>query len=364
MLRWWIVALFALLAATSIWLTTMWLLHEAQAAPENQRAQVRIDAIRTGLTVGIGAGGAFALLLGARRQWLNERSQAHTEGVALINEADATERRITELYSRAVDQLGNDQPAVRLGALYSLEQLAQNYNNHRQMIVDVICGYLRMPSGLAPYTDEREESGEVPSRREGDEKESQVRLTAQRILTGHMRGGRISTEREEAGTSPVEESFWPDITVDLRGAVLNWWDWTGFTPAIAMFDNAKFVNGANFAHANFTSDVWFTGTEFGQYGNFYNSDFHRRAIFNDVRSESGINLKSCRFHGMTWFERLTHTDSIKLDEALAKVEFDGSWGTERGWPQNWRTSSNEQTRPDGKWVELVQVVPTSDHPGT
>ena len=58
---------------------------------------------------------------------------------------DATERRITELYTKAFEQLGNDKGAVRLGGLYALERLAQDNPPHRQTIVNVICAYLRMP---------------------------------------------------------------------------------------------------------------------------------------------------------------------------------------------------------------------------
>src|SRR5207248_8905910 len=41
--------------------------------------QLRIDAVKTGFTVGFGVGGSFALVLAARRQWLQERAQAHQE---------------------------------------------------------------------------------------------------------------------------------------------------------------------------------------------------------------------------------------------------------------------------------------------
>lgn len=60
---------------------------------------------------------------------------------------DATERRLTDLYVKAVEQLGSDKPAVRHGGLYALERVAQNNPDQRQTIVDVVCAYLQ-----APYT--------------------------------------------------------------------------------------------------------------------------------------------------------------------------------------------------------------------
>ena len=92
---------------------------------------VELDVIRTASAITVAAGGAATLLLAARRQ-------AHTE-------RDTSEQRITELYTRAVDQLGAEKAPVRLGGLHALERLAQNNPTQRQTIVDVICSYLRMP---------------------------------------------------------------------------------------------------------------------------------------------------------------------------------------------------------------------------
>ncbi len=101
-------------------------------------AHVQLDAIRTAGTLVIGIGGVVALLLTARRQRYTELALVHTD-------RDATERRITELYTKAADQLGSDQAPVRLAGLYALERLAHSAIEHRQAIVDVICAYLRMP---------------------------------------------------------------------------------------------------------------------------------------------------------------------------------------------------------------------------
>jgi hypothetical protein len=63
----------------------------------------------------------------------------------LHTDRDATERRITELYTKAADQLGSDQAPVRLASLYALERQAHSTVEHRQTILDVIWAYLRMP---------------------------------------------------------------------------------------------------------------------------------------------------------------------------------------------------------------------------
>ncbi|MGB6162017.1 MAG: hypothetical protein WCF33_22835 [Pseudonocardiaceae bacterium] len=164
-----------------------------------QGASVQLDAIRTAGTLVIGTGGAVALLLTARRQRYIELTLVHTD-------RDATERRITELYTKAADQLGSEQAPVRLAGLYALERLAHSTIEHRQTIVDVICAYLRMPytppqppAYRRPGPEKRRRARALidrpphtsptvqRSRHEHAEQERQVRLTAQNILLRNLR---------------------------------------------------------------------------------------------------------------------------------------------------------------------------------
>jgi uncharacterized membrane protein YidH (DUF202 family) len=132
--------------------------------------RVQLEAIRTVGTIVVGTGGAAALLLAARRQRsaeiaLNqkdrdqadvarthalqervaEQTRQHQERVAAATEPDAEARRITDLYTKAAEQLGSDKAPVRLAGLYALERLGQDHVEQRQTIVNVLCAYLRMP---------------------------------------------------------------------------------------------------------------------------------------------------------------------------------------------------------------------------
>jgi hypothetical protein len=111
-------------------------------------AAERVDVAKTALSVGAGTGGVVALVLTGRRQWHLEQAQRATEKSQQAVEYDAAERRITELYGKAVQRLGSDKAPVRLGGLHALERLAQDNPGQRQTIVDVICAYLRMPYEL------------------------------------------------------------------------------------------------------------------------------------------------------------------------------------------------------------------------
>ena len=132
----------AVAVALTAFAVTTWLLTIAShAAAGTARTGAQLDAVRTGLAAGAGAGAAVGLMLAFRRQH-------HQEIATVLSDQDATERRITELYTKAVEQLGSDKGPVRLGGLYALERLAQDNptqrNDHRQR-------HLRLPThALSP----------------------------------------------------------------------------------------------------------------------------------------------------------------------------------------------------------------------
>ena len=188
---WMLAAVTAVVVATLV--VTTWLLAIASSARSGtDLANARLDAVRTGLAAGAGAGAAVGLMLAFRRQH-------HQEIATVLTDLDATERRITELYTKAVEQLGSDKAPVRLGGLYALERLAQDNAAQRQTIVNVICAYLRMPfSSESPANKpmlETDDTGGVPPTETETspialsdtwQQERQVRLTAQSILSGHL----------------------------------------------------------------------------------------------------------------------------------------------------------------------------------
>jgi hypothetical protein len=167
-------------------------------------ASVRVDVLRLSLTTAAGTGGGLALWLAFRRQRSTEITGRHT-----IH--DATERRITELYTSATEQLGSDQPAVRLAGLYALERLGRDSEHPtlRQTIIDVLCAYLRMPL--------REDAAATESGA-ARESELEVRRTAQKLIIRHIYTvGKSDREDEDV----LSDDFWPDLDIDLSGAQLD-----------------------------------------------------------------------------------------------------------------------------------------------
>ncbi|MCP2245824.1 pentapeptide repeat-containing protein [Lentzea aerocolonigenes] len=265
------------------WGATSWLLAEANKAPADARPQARVEAIKTGLSIGAGTGGVFALLLAVRRQW-------HQEITAADTNLDASEKRITELYTKAVEQLGSDKAPVRLGGLYALERLAQNNESQRQTIVNVFCAYLRMPNTYESASDQAQER--------------EVRLTAQHLIRDHLHAA-------QKGFPP--STFWPGIRIDLTGAVLEDFSLAGCQVGPANFTDATFTGTATFAEADLRGHALFARTRFEGFALFDDTTFPMgitdfvSATFTGPCSLDGASFGTVYFHSATFKSSVTGT---------------------------------------------------------
>jgi uncharacterized protein YjbI with pentapeptide repeats len=329
---------------------TLWLLLVlfGAGAPADQ---AQLDVFRATGNVVLGAGGAAALLLAARRQRSAEldlrrkeqelaqrdRAQDHVERVAADSRAhqlrlaedaslDAIERRITELYTKAADQLGSDKATVRLAGLYALERLAQNTPGQRQTIVNLLCAYLRMPytlpSGpqLPPWSSLRgsgagqdvADAAESLARDDSDhanEQELEVRGTAQRILADHL----------YPGSNPDEErpEFWPDIRLNLTGALLCHFDFRGCRVGNVRFGGARFAGWTRFEDVQFCGYSVFGGVTFERSVNFKGAKFQEVALFRGSRFNGNATFESASFAGDALFGGVRTVDGVEyLDGAL------------------------------------------------
>lgn len=296
---WWAVglALGAALAVTLLWLFL---------GGGDQASAHRLDALRTAASLVIGAGGAAALLLAARRQRYVELDLEQKEH-------DADERRVTELYGKAADQLGSDKAPVRLAGVYALERLAQDQAQHRQTVVNLLCAYLRMP-----YTPPADPSDTGPAQ------ERLVRAAVQDVLETHLR--------------PADPTrFWPDIDLTITGATLEYF-W---------FRNCR-VRKATFRHTEFREIAAFRDSEFTESADFHRTRFTgtadlRRAALGPRRA----NFRATTFDGDVDFgDEPAAGRTVDLTDATATKHAET-----RQWPTGWR----DEPSPDDQ--DRVRVIP-------
>ncbi|MBP2321552.1 hypothetical protein JOF56_001937 [Kibdelosporangium banguiense] len=280
--------------AAVAWGATAWLLGEANQAKDP--AAARVEAIKTGLSIGAGTGGVFALLLAVRRQW-------HQELTAAATNLDAAEKRVTELYTKAADQLGSDKAPVRLAGLYALERVAQNNPDQRQTIVNVLCAYLRMPytpRGNKPADDADQDVIKNYIERT---QEREVRLTAQRLLTEHLSPG-------DGGVTAPVATFWADISLDLTYATLITFSLANCVVETAVFRLATFNGSADFWSATFNAMAGFQSATFNAMAGFQSATFNGSAGFRSATFNAMAGFRSATFNAMADFQSATFKQAV------------------------------------------------------
>jgi uncharacterized protein YjbI with pentapeptide repeats len=301
--------------------------HELRGA----RLKLQNDA-RTTLLQGLGA---VLVLTGAGIGASVTLRQIRETATANRNQLKLSEQgQVNERYTKAVEQLGHNKAPVRLGALHSLERLAQDNLDLRPLVVDVVCAYLRMP--YTPPTPDEPATGPVaaavkaastnpdPEQREQEQErdaaqELQVRKTAQHILADHLRRPPQTSGQEAQLLPSPQQAFWPGISLDLTGATLVDVDFTGVSVVQALFVRATFQHSARFNEATFQDDALFGGATFQDDAWFDMATFHRRAVFIRATFQGGARF-GARFGGATflgdaWFAEATFQSDAEFGEA-------------------------------------------------
>jgi uncharacterized protein YjbI with pentapeptide repeats len=295
-----------ILAFTGIAIMTLWWVGGRDLSGRDL-VSAHFDAVKIGLSVGIGGGGVVALYLNWRRQRSNEadldnreRTLLHQQQVAAENREhqnrvasdvrmDAAARRITELFTKAAEQLGSDSLPVRLAAFYALERLGQENETQRASVRKLFCAYLRMPFD-ASASDGIRDGGD---RSEEDYRqalqEREIRLSVQQILMDHLNPDDL-------------EKFWPGQDLDLDRATLIDFEISNLNVGSVSFKNTRFVGDTSFVCTLFASLAVFAGAHFEGKANFQGAKFVGGASFVDAT-----------FCGSTDFDKA---------EFLAEVDFD------------------------------------------
>ena len=165
------------------WQTAPW---RASLTPKDQ-LEIEDDLRRTLVLLLAGESIVLALALVLRRIAANER--ATRAGMEVAREAQRGER-----FSRAVAELADDRAEVRIGAVYTLEQLGRESPTQHAPIIEVLCAFVRDHTAW-----------------EADRPPAALPVDVQAVLT-------VLGRRERA---PEREEVLDLRRTDLRGADLN-----------------------------------------------------------------------------------------------------------------------------------------------
>lgn len=198
--------------------------------------------------------GGTVLLVGVYFTWRN-----------LIATED---KQITERFTRAVEQLGNQQSsAIRLGAIYSLERIAGDSAKDHWVVMEILAAYIRDKASMKNYetsiegiSEEIQAALTVIKRRDvsKDPKYASLDLSRTYLKRAKLRGEMIKGLRFWKYSSKYSDLSNIDFTkadlseADLSGANLANSNFSGANLSSANFSNA-FTEKAIFSSAILTN---------------------------------------------------------------------------------------------------------------
>jgi len=227
---------------------------------------------------------------------LNEQARQFTETIAKEREKIEADKAKNEQdhirqvhaerrsrYSTAVEQLSNDKASIRLGGVYALigladEWLADEYRLRQegQIIINNLCAYIRSPFDLA-YKHEELSQDQVPKDYKGGaekfnedrgrfREEKDIRLAILDAINTRRDFIIIFKDRSQV----IRKGSWSYLDYDFSNAYF-FYD--------VNFNYIYFGASSNFSGAIFTQDANFSGAIFTEGVDFSGTTFHKEPIF-------------------------------------------------------------------------------------
>lgn len=263
-------------------------------------------------------------LLTALRQRKN--TPAHTQ------QAERHER-----YTHALEQfLDGHQPALRLGGVYTLVNLADEWLTdtslpeqvrleEAQTIIDALTECIRTPYPLAQKR-QILESDKAPEGYEGDftrdqealREEQLVRRTVFTEFSRRLAAASKSTKKDNKEDQPTVlpiSRIWADLRFDFGSAPI-------FYPLRQLhfqnadFASATFYGAADFSGATFHGDTSFSAAQFTADASFHSANFNNWAGFSAAHFAGAAEFSGARFADAASFATVTFTGEADFSDAV------------------------------------------------
>ena len=276
------------------------------------------------------AGGAALVLLETYRKNTNDRAKANADIKAALKNQEhqaevlkeqirqfdenafkerKTERR--ERYTKAVEQLGSKEAPVRLGGVYTLVGLVDEWLEEKnleyserlkegQVIINNLCAYIRSPFTLASYYDELSE--DAPSS-EGFYKDNQQKFYTDKAALKSEADIRLSIIKEIHSRlqSPDKNTPgpWSDFEYDFSGS-------TFFYPID--LTKSYYTKPVNFSGSTYQDEVRFDGSVYKDEADFGSSIYKSWATFDGSTYTGWVGFNCSTYQSWADFSASTYQD--------------------------------------------------------
>lgn len=285
-------------------------------------------------------GGIVAVLTLLQTNWKNQGDRLKIDADIKKNEQDSEKNERDHIrqvhaerrsrYTKAVEQLADEKATVRLGGIYTLVGLVDEWladdtldpeeqQKEGQVIINNLCSYIRSPFPLALKA-EMFESDSEPDNYEGDfskdqaafREEQDVRRTVF-IEMSKRSSAFIMNEKDEI--IETISGMWSDFDFDFSRAPI-FYPLNAVTIEKGNFSGAKFYAGANFIEATFTSNADFRAATFTSYADFVMATFTSNVNFSAATFTSNANFVAATFSTNANFHRTRFTSDADFCWAI------------------------------------------------
>ena len=299
-------------------------------------------------------GGAIAAfgLLETYRKNTNDRTKANAdikatlknqehqtkvlkEQIRQFNENAFKERKAErrERYTKAVEQLGSKEAPVRIGGVYTLvglvdewleEENLSEYERFKegQVIINNLCAYIRSPFTLTSYYDELSE--DAPSL-EGIYKDKKEEFYVDKAILDSEADVRLSIIKEIhdriQGPDKNTPGAWSDFEYDFSGS-------TFFYPID--LTNSYYAKPINFSDSTYQGGAYFTGSTYWGRADFGGSIYQSRADFGDSTYHGRAYFSDSTYHGRADFGDSIYQSRAYFSDSTYQEEADFTGSTYQG----------------------------------
>ena len=241
------------------------------------------------------------------------------------------ERR--ERYTKAVEQLGSQEAPVRMGGVYTLVGLVDEWLEEKslsddqklkegQVIINNLCAYIRSPFTLTSHYDELSQDSPTP---EGIYKDKEQEFYADKATLDSEADVRLSIIKEIhdriQGPDKNTPGAWSDFEYDFSGS-------TFFYPID--LTNSYYAKPINFSGSTYKGGAYFTDSTYKGGANFIGSTYEKDVTFSTPIFRSTYvgkaDFRGSTYEGGAYFSRSTYKDVADFGGSTYQGEanFDGS----------------------------------------
>ena len=262
-----------------------------------------------------------------------------------------------ERYTKAVEQLGDEKAPIRMGGVYTLvglvdewleDESIEKYEDRLkegQVIINNLCAYIRSPFTLASHYDELSQANPAS---EGIYKDKEQEFYADKATLDSESDVRLSIIKEIhdrlQGSGKNTPGAWSDFEYDFSGSTFFYpidltnsyytkpVNFSGSTyQALANFRGSTYKDVADFSGSTYQGWAYFRGSTYQGWANFTGSTYQGGANFTDSIYKGGAYFHGSTYKGRAYFSRSTYKGGAYFSGSTYKDVADFSGSTYKGW---------------------------------